>query len=69
MARVLKNKRLSRTGDHAVRQSGVCVTEVYSDVSTNRVPVCYINHTCILTVSNYYIGQTDNLAKSPTDCM
>jgi len=63
MARVLKNKLLSRARDHAVKQSGVCVTEVYSDASTNRVTVCNIHNTCSLTVSNYYIGQRGRLRK------
>ena len=70
MARVLKNKLLSRARDHAVKQSGVCVTEVYSDASTNRVTVCNIHNTCSLTVSNYYIGQRGRTSQShqPTAC-
>ena len=51
MARVLKNKLLSRARCHAMRQSDIYVTEVYSDVGTNRVQVCYINHTFNLTVT------------------
>jgi hypothetical protein len=58
MARVLKNKQLSRSRDYAMRQSDVCAIEFDSDVITKSVPVCYIKHTSNLTVSNYYIGQT-----------